>query len=108
MAIAYDPIAWQMSEDELENRLRELLRVYRLYGFHCRDARQSYGPGFPDWCIISPKGVLFRELKSQTGELKSSQRRVRDLLLAAGEDWSLWRPSDLRSGRVEAELLALL
>lgn len=96
-----------MSEDDLEDAVRGLLRIHRLYGFHCRDARQSYGPGFPDWCIISPKGVLWRELKSQTGELKSSQRRVRDLLLAAGEDWSLWRPSDLRSGKIEAQLLRL-
>ena len=95
-----------MTEAELESAVRDLLALYRLYGYHTQDSRRSQ-PGFPDWVIVSVNGVLWRELKSETGELSTHQRQWRNLLIAAGQDWAVWKPRDLRSGRIEQELQAL-
>ena len=95
-----------MTEGELERHVRRLLADLRLYGYHTHDSRRS-APGFPDWVIIGRAGVLFRELKSAAGELSPEQRRVRNLLMAAGQDWAVWRPADLASGRIARELAAV-
>lgn len=94
-----------MTEAELERAVRDLLKVYRLYGYHARDSRRD-ARGLPDWIILGRR-ALWRELKTQSGRLEPDQLRVRNLLLAAGQDWAVWRPSDLRSGRIERELAAL-
>lgn len=94
-----------MTEAELERAVRGLLKTYRLWGYHPYDSRRSE-PGFPDWTIIGSR-VLFRELKAEAGQLSREQVRVRNLLQAAGADWAVWRPSDLRSGRIAAELAAV-
>lgn len=96
-----------MTEAELERAVRALLKTYRLWGYHPYDSRRSQ-PGFPDWVVISPKGVLWRELKTDTGQLTKEQVRVRNMLQAAGEDWSCWRPADLLSGRIARELAAIV
>ena len=57
--------------------------------------------------MIFGTGILFRELKSESGTLKPDQEMVRDKILAAGGDWALWRPSCLLSGRIAAELTAI-
>lgn len=96
-----------MNESELERKVQELIRFYGLFGFHARDSRRSAGPGFPDWVICGKAGLMFRELKSETGELSPEQRRWRNILQATGHDWSIWRPADLRSGRIGNELKEL-
>lgn len=60
--------------------------------------------GFPDLVLARGvgDGVLFRELKSQRGSLDAGQKAWRDVLLAAGANWALWRPSDWPE--IEAEL----
>jgi hypothetical protein len=95
-----------VSEAELERAVRDLLKLTRLYGYHTRDSRGS-AAGFPDWCIIGKRVVLWRELKSEVGQLTSEQRRVRDMLVATGANWAVWRPSDLHSGRIFRELKAI-
>lgn len=63
--------------------------------------------GFPDLVLVRggrAQRVLFRELKAQRGSLDAGQRAWRDVLLAAGADWALWRPSDWSAGVIEAEL----
>lgn len=94
-----------MTEAELERAVRDLLGYYRLFGYHPHDSRRSE-PGWPDWVIVGTR-ILWRELKSSTGQLRPEQRRVRDLLGAAGQDWAVWRPADLQSGRIAAELRAV-
>ena len=59
--------------------------------------------GFPDLLLVGPT-VMFRELKKELGKLSSDQEQWRDALIAAGADWGIWRPSDLRRGRVVAQL----
>lgn len=95
----------RMSEDDLEEAVRDMLKVYGLWGYHTHNSRRSE-PGWPDWVIVG-KRVLYRELKSADGTSRPAQTRVRNLLVAAGADWGLWRPADLASGRIAEELQAI-
>lgn len=93
-----------MTELELEREVRRLLEVYHLgrTAFHVPDSRRMRR-GLPDWIIIGRR-VLWRELKDAYKGLTSEQRHLGYVLQAAGEDWAVWRPVDLHSGRIEREL----
>ncbi|WP_142133358.1 VRR-NUC domain-containing protein [Arthrobacter sp. SLBN-83] len=95
-----------MSEKEFQGIVMELasLHGYEL-AYHTHDSRRS-APGFPDLVLVSPKRarVLFRELKTDVGRVSPDQRKWVDGLTAAGADAGVWRPADLVSGRVVAEL----
>ncbi len=64
---------------------------------------QGDGKGYPDLTIAGGH-VMWRELKSSTGEVSVAQQRWLDRLEAAGGDVGVWRPEDLRSGRILREL----
>lgn len=102
-----DPRAWSMSEDRgpdsLEAAVLGFMRDLGLWGYHTRDSKRSE-KGWPDWVILGPGGSLFRELKSERGTLSVDQRRVGSMLARAGLDWAVWRPSDLFSGLIAAQL----
>lgn len=95
-----------MTEAELEAEVRRLLADRRLYGYHPYDSRRDTA-GWPDWVILGRGRILYRELKTDFGQLSPEQSRVRNLLVVAGADWDIWRPVDLRSGRIQRELAAL-
>ena len=59
-------LASAMSEDELDDVIREACRVRGLLAYHTHDSRRSE-PGFPDWVIVGPGGVIFRECKGYDG-----------------------------------------
>lgn len=94
-----------MTEAELEGAVRNLLTTFGLYGYHTYDSRRSQA-GFPDWVIVG-QAVLFRELKTDSGQLSSEQTRVKYALQAAGADWDVWRPRDLIAGRIQDQLFAI-
>lgn len=103
----------QMSEAKLNDRI--MYRA-RKYGVHvCRMQRALVGgawrtpatKGFPDLQIFGLGGAIFRELKKELGKLDPDQERWRDIIIWAGGDWGVWRPSDLRNGRIERELISL-
>lgn len=96
-----------MTEGELEAHVKELCSSLHLYAYHCYDARRTSALGFPDWVFISANGVMYRELKNRDAPLKSDQRKVGYMLQASGQDWAVWRPIDLISGRIGTELRAL-
>ena len=111
-------IAAAMSEDKgpdsLEAHVRKLMKDLGLTGFHVeksldveKNRKNVSVKGWPDWAIRGPRGVLFRELKSQRGRVEPEQREWLDALAADGADADVWRPSDLLSGRITAELAAL-
>lgn len=94
----------RMTEHELDFEVVCLARKYILRSFHFPDSRRVDTPGWPDRVLIGPHGVLFRELKTETGVLSRDQRVTGYQLTAAGLDFAVWRPSDLASGRIEAEM----
>ena len=111
-------MAAAMSEDRgpdsLDAHVRKLMRDLGLTGFHVeksldveKNRKNVSVKGWPDWSIRGPRGVLFRELKSQRGRVEPEQREWLDALAAAGADVDVWRPEDLLSGRIAHELTAI-
>lgn len=98
----------EMSETRLTEAIRELSRLLGLRIFHCYDARRSWGPGYPDLTIVGPRGVIFRECKTENGKTSTDQDGWAVALQEAGQDWAIWRPSDLASGRIKRELERLV
>ena len=103
-----------MTEDELLTAVTSgtrkrpgLCAVLGVRYFHPHDPRRSVR-GWPDLALVGRCGLAFRELKSQGGILRPEQREWGYALRAVGADWDVWRPSDLHSGRIEAELRALM
>ena len=100
--------------DSLEANLRKLMKDLGLTGFHVeksldveKNRKNVSVKGWPDWTIRGPRGVLFRELKSQRGKVEPEQQEWLDALTGSGADAGVWRPSDLHSGRMQRELVAI-
>ena len=102
-------IAKAMSEDRgpdsLDAHVRRLMDDLGLWGYHPLNSIGSRR-GWPDWTIIGNR-IIYRELKTERGTLRPDQALVRGLILATDGDWALWRPTDLLSGRIAAELAAI-
>lgn len=106
-----------MSEDDLLRTVLDMAKLFGLRTAHFRPAQSKSGnwitavagggKGYPDLTIVGPSGVMFRELKSATGVLSPDQRFWLYALSEAGADAGVWRPADLKSGRIERELRAL-
>ena len=63
--------------------------------------------GFPDLLLVGRAGIMFRECKSVDGAyrgLRPAQADWKYALRVAGQDWALWSPADLESGRIDQEL----
>jgi hypothetical protein len=80
-------------EKSFQGSVVELARLTGWRAFYVTDWRGS-PPGWPDLTLCRDGVLIFRELKGPTGRLSSDQEQWRDLLLAAGMDRALWRPSD--------------
>lgn len=75
---------------------------------HIRNsADQPHTVGFPDYLIVGPRRVIYRELKMPGDTLRAEQRRWRWKLHNAGADWDLWSARQLRDGTVWIELAEL-
>lgn len=110
-----------MSENDLLKAVLEMAKLFGLMTAHFRPARrqmedgttrwetavQGDGKGYPDLTIAGSAGVLFRELKSEKGVCSAEQSIWLGRLKEAGQDASVWRPRDLKSGRIEKELRAI-
>ena len=95
-----------MTEAELQEHVRLMCAQLRLYHYHPHDSRRSTA-GWPDSVIIGRCGIIFRELKTQSGQLSGEQRQVGYLLASQGLSWEVWRPADLMAGTIGAQLAAL-
>ena len=73
--------------------------------FHDFDSRRNTA-GFPDLvCVHERTGdLVFAELKSDRGRVSQVQQRWLDALLAGGHETHVWRPGDLRNGRIARAL----
>lgn len=94
-----------MTEAELVAEVDQLLeRRGRLLWHRCRDSRWCRGPkGWPDLAIVG-HGLMLRELKGEETRMRLHQLAYGRRLVAAGVDYGVWRPEDLKSGRIEREL----
>lgn len=94
-----------MSEAQLQDAVRQLCAGLGLYHYHPHYSRRSE-PGWPDSVIVGSR-VLYRELKSERGALTPEQRDVGQRLTDAGQDWAVWRPSQLLSGEIGRQLASI-
>jgi hypothetical protein len=102
-------IAAAMSEDRgpdsLEAHMRRIMKDLGLWGYHPRRSEKSE-KGWPDWTLIGVR-IIYRELKTERGKVTDEQEAVGARITKAGGDWDVWRPRDLVSGRIAAELRAI-
>ena len=96
----------RMSEDELLAFVVKRAERLGLEWFHSFDTRRDKTPGFPDLVLVG-HGIYYRELKSADGPVSVQQMRWGRALRAGGGNWSIWRPADVQSGRVQRELREL-
>lgn len=99
-------VAPGLSEREFQGMVLELAgRLGWELAYHTHDSRRS-APGFPDLVLVSSRlgRTLFRELKTDKGRVSPAQETWIHGLTAGGSDAGVWRPADLVSGRVIAEL----
>lgn len=95
-----------MRESQLQDTIVQLCKLFSVAWYHPYYSRRSV-PGWPDLALCGARKLIFRELKTETGRVSPEQERWGLMLRHAGQDWDVWRPADLRSGRVQAELEAI-
>lgn len=95
-----------MTEAQLLAAVRDLCQLRGCMTYHTHRSDRSE-PGFPDLVILTRTQVLYRELKTEKGRLTPTQAAWLDGLTSLGQDASVWRPADLYSGAVDAELRAI-
>jgi hypothetical protein len=94
-----------MTEAQLQAAVMDMCKLFGLHAYHPWISVKSAG-GWPDLFIVG-KRPLARELKSDTGKLTPAQGEWGLRLGRAGIQWAVWRPADLRSGRIQSELEAI-
>jgi hypothetical protein len=95
-----------MTEAQLLAAVRDLCKLRGCMTYHTHRSDRSE-PGFPDLVILTRTSVLYRELKTAKGRPTPAQTAWLDRLSALGADAAVWRPDDLTSGRIGAELAPL-
>jgi hypothetical protein len=95
-----------MTERGLQASIIEMCMLFGVAWYHTFDSRRS-ARGWPDLALCGNRGFITRELKSDSGAVTAEQEHWGVRLRQAGVDWSVWRPADLRSGRIENELRAI-
>lgn len=95
-----------MKEAHLQGAVIDMCRLFGVAWYHAYSSRRSV-PGWPDLALCGSRGFMLRELKAPSGRLTSDQQQWGLTLRAAGVSWDVWRPDDLRSGRIERELLEI-
>jgi hypothetical protein len=105
--VTRDLIAKAMTEAELMEAIRAMVRDLGLDTFHAADSRRSWGRGYPDLTIAGRAGVIWRECKTEHGSLSPEQRAWGDTLKRGGGNWRVWRPRDLLDGSIGRELASV-
>jgi len=95
-----------MTENQLQQSIIDLCRVFHLLCYHTKDSRRS-AKGFPDLCIVGPRGIVFAELKSKTGKSSIDQRCWEAGIREANGTFYLWRPEHWHSGEIRETLEGL-
>jgi hypothetical protein len=95
-------------EAKLEAFVVRVAHTYGWCGFHVSFSHGSVtgvhmlgqgddhydSDGWPDWVFVRGQRIIFRELKGVGKYADANQRRWGAALVAAGQDWKVWKPSD--------------
>jgi hypothetical protein len=92
-----------MPEAALQKAVTDLASLLGIWWYHAYTPKRDRA-GWPDLALIGDKGALFRELKKEDEGPTAAQSNVGLMMQRAGMNWSVWKPSDLHSGRVLREL----
>lgn len=84
-----------MTEKQFQTQIIMVAKANGWTVYHTYDSRRS-APGFPDLVLVRD-GVLFREIKTNTGRISMAQQEWGDALTKAGADFKVWRPRDLKT-----------
>jgi VRR-NUC domain-containing protein len=82
-----------ISEAEHQDQVLRLARLCGWHHYHTCDSRRS-PEGFPDLVLARRPRLLFRELKTESGNVTKAQEFWLNLLRLCGQDAEVWRPSD--------------
>jgi hypothetical protein len=104
------------AEDEtaFQRKVVELAKWMGITAWHDNDPLKN-DAGFPDLVLFGKmrpgrrRAVKWRELKTDDRRSQPNPAQVKfgAMLVAAGEDYAIWRPADLRSGLIQLELEAI-
>ena len=87
----------QLKEQGFQKAVIELAELQGWRVYHVAKVkgqlRSRTGEGFPD-LVLARDRCLFRELKVESEEPSDNQEIWLMILIAAGEDAKVWRPSD--------------
>ena len=95
-------------ETHLEQFVLSAARLYGFCGFHVSFSHGSVtgvhkvgqgdshydSDGWPDWVFVKGSKIIFRELKGLHKYQTPAQKRWQAMLVAAGMDCKVWRPTD--------------
>jgi hypothetical protein len=85
----------KVTEAQFQRQVIDLAKLAGWRVFHPRISIQSV-PGWPDLVLVRDR-ILFRELKSESGQTTPEQDAWLAALTAAGADAAVWRPADLET-----------
>lgn len=94
----------KVSEKEFQRQVIDLAQWHNWLVDHTPPMRSAKGAVFTgglvgksDLVLYSTlgKGIIYAELKSETGKLSKAQAVYRNLITINGGEYYLWKPSDL-------------
>ncbi len=89
-----DSQGYHVPERDFLQAVRDYARLMGWADYHTWHSLHSPS-GFPDLVLVRPPRVIFAELKSEKGQVSSSQEVWLKLLQnCPGVECYLWRPSD--------------
>lgn len=95
-----------MTEAQFQETVVAMCKLLHVAWYHPYFSRRS-APGWPDLALCGTRGFMLRELKTEKGQVTPEQQQWGHLLRHAGQSWDVWRPADLKSGRILRELEAI-
>ena len=83
-----------VKEKDFQDHLVQYAKNRGWQVYHTFDSRRC-APGFPDLVLVRDK-ILYRELKTEKGKLTPAQKTWGEMLVCAGADYAVWRPSMIK------------
>lgn len=88
------PARLAVTEAQLQEQVVQLARLRGWWVWHDNGTQGRNQAGLPDLILVRER-VVWAELKTDRGRLRSEQRHVIARLRAAGQEVHIWRPAGL-------------